>query len=814
MEGILAGIMRTTRSPRDLVIAIRDNAQYFDALNLKLKVVLSKSFPVIYIAVCMKEYGVLSLLLENEVVESILESMKSDKSRFEEISRDPILQDILVRHNITTGSHIPEGEWETPGRTMSTAHHDIKSIERVLLSGNILQAENMIRSFRTIITGWEVALLRATPGILELLKERVARDENLSLLGHAVLDPVEEYGKYLDNSLERRYIINTVPKKIAALIGEDVFKRPDYAECLSLLSESEMANFIAKFEVVNINLYPNIAISIIELFLSLKNTQGSNLETLAKKLFSIPQSNPIFYEHGANVMVDLMYRFFKKGVPIYFLTENVQEIFTILKDRDIEKLRKYIISGKYIPQYHVNSVFMIKNLEKDDMHFIRTFLLDPIECTKETINQTSYSMTLSEVYLDLIDWYVYRDYMPFNQKINKHLPLDDRDKEHRRLFSELIENSPKTNKEVYLYRGIDAETPYDHYYFSKERKIKYILWRSISSCSQYREVSDTFNPNQCCMFIVQVPKDALAYDIVYFKNSEPEVLLPFDSLLEFVSESLQTNKDKRLIHVKYVGYINSKGEEVFFEPLESSLERAISEIKFKGYPAYVTNVKPGIFSLSSPVKDTDRVKKFVEQNPTSSTIYAFNKKFPEIGNGDAYDRIVFLRNYPGIPFDPASVDGGINEILRDCINLGRELTNEAVSHVEMSESEDDYFARFEGKLTPYIGYLSFYVYITKGIEPIIYPGVKDLEVVLYSVYKKTETKDEDGNSIGILLPPIDPIPRKALKNASLREIVGAIREIMITVSQTIPQKMQSLVFNAVFFENQVNSLLNIELIFQ
>lgn len=644
------------------------------------------------------------------------------------------LSDLLIKNkhrlyldSFTLRYIIGDGNWEYYNGNSPGISFSIKTVKEYIYAGNVGCASALVRSFRTSMCGWKKEFPVANwindskefnddkAAVLKVIYERLEKDKDLSLLGHSVPreEMVEEYMKYPEFSLQRKYIIGALNINDLFLLGNPFYEREGLADILDEISLPVLQKSFENFSNDKFLVMKNIANYTMLFPLFVKDLPSEYTDRLTDIIFD--PTSPISMKKLFRKCIPAL---FDRGVNMMKVPEEYRRFFELLKTRPYNKelLEEYILEGRYLPQEHENAILHLNYDNKPEVKtFLRTFHLDPEEFTSMTtapipkhilselsgkpppepieMNQVEYASRISAEYAKTLSWYIYEDYGPFNEKINKGLPLDEEDLRNQAILSEIIYKSPKVGKRVFLYRGITAKTPYD-----SQLKVlgkTYIYWRSVTSCAQYREVSDAFSHSPCCMFIIEVPKGSIAFDILSFKRSEPEVLLPFNSLHEFVSEKIIN--EKRIIHVRYVGYVPitldpAKGKTleelppVFFSrSRDSSIE---GRVFYKAYPKYL--VDPDVeenFTTTSPMKNSSPVKRHTTAHPVESMIIFFNKRFPGIGKGleDTKKRVLYLKN------TSTSV-----EFLKS-IRFSQEIPPEG-----LDESEEDYFLRNEGKVTKYL----------------------------------------------------------------------------------------------------------------
>ncbi len=232
-------------------------------------------------------------------------------------------------------------------------------------------------------------------------------------------------------------------------------------------------------------------------------------------------------------------------------------IIDIIVRQDTSKLYQYVIKGNYLPyKQHSMSIMSLK-LNDKEKQFNDTFMF-PI------IYHDYYINNLDRISRHFIHSYIYDKgklcgYNLCTKLRNKELLTSLEEQYYNSLIMSTI-NAPVINKRCILYRGVHIDD------FIKDIDLNgdIFTWKSFSSCSSIREISDAYRRNAaCCLFVIIVPENSVLLDITTIKSSEYEILLPSQSIFKYLGTI------NGCMIIKYLGYKTKYGPYYF----ESEEER-------------------------------------------------------------------------------------------------------------------------------------------------------------------------------------------------------------------------------------------------
>lgn len=742
--------MRVATGSNNIPLAlqlIRENMGVFDNSNKDFKKVIKAveiNPAIIYIAYLHGYTDILKLCEEKEIGVGIGKIMKIYPNEWLSIKEIPEVKRMLLKYIdvmevslMSLRYKIGDGNWEYTTSGLENANFETSLIEYLVKLGAYDEAKSIIRSYRIPVRRVAMKIISDIKKILpendvilkdivNLINQRVELDKVLYLIeGKPIFNPIEEISKYGKIST---YITNAVDFSTLLDLGNSLYSVNDLPYLIDNAAKDDLIKFTKRYDP-----HKAMGISSVEYINDVVDKVLDNLPIseipgeFIQNSFNLEVVN-IGGKYVCGLSHSVISKMYRMGVDLKWFPERLVKVIELSKTFDVEELKKYMILGGYVPQNHTSSE--IPQIFTDaEMIFFRTFTLDPNECISDvkvpgfdevkTLSQIDYSYELPEKYTDILEWYIYEDYSVFNQDVNS----DSLGSEYFAIykdFSELIENSPRVNKDVILYRGINATGPYSSEYEYNGKT--YTLWKSVSSCSQFREVSDRFAGRECCMFVIECLKGCIAFDIKFFKQTEPEVLLPFNTILEFLYETVD-ERGRRNIHMKYVGYIKTNGIVVMYDDPNKLNE----DILFRTYPLYITNPSYA-FTAATPFKGKIHTSSSLRGLSVHSKEFFFNKKFPEIGKGDVYERIKFLQDYPDNPEVTVEELYILSSLLTEIVKSKFPVTQESLTHTYLDETKEEYFQRFKIRKTNYLMSLYCLTKITRDSDITYNLGGKDIVI--------------------------------------------------------------------------------------
>ncbi len=234
------------------------------------------------------------------------------------------------------------------------------------------------------------------------------------------------------------------------------------------------------------------------------------------------------------------------GYTVNIYIERELKLIEIIKLRNESLLYNYIINGGYLPyEKHEKS----KNwfpLDESEREFVETYKF-PKKYHEKYLEPLAFLEDVDYSW----DYYINGDCTKLNKKLRKNEKLDEDEFNIYQQLNQSIFNSNPIDKNCIIYRGIKIKN-FNHNVGDE------IEWKSFTSCSSVKEISDNFKyGNVCCIFIIKVPKNAILLDITSLKKSESEIVIPPRALFDF-----QEIRNGNII-LYYKGYRTDYGDFLF-----------------------------------------------------------------------------------------------------------------------------------------------------------------------------------------------------------------------------------------------------------
>ncbi len=272
----------------------------------------------------------------------------------------------------------------------------------------------------------------------------------------------------------------------------------------------------------------------------LKNSMLHELEIIIKYKFNLVAPYIVFSER--NSIFNLLLKYYKDKDKNKYIEWRIKNKISIIEAKDKKMLKEFILDGYYLPYEDILYNYWIE-LNYKDKEFVNRYRI-PLKYHDQ------YFRELDENTLFKWNFYIHGEYHIFNRKIRNAEILNKEDEETYNLLSNSIISAPIIKKKCFIYRGIRME--------NFGYKIgDTIIFDSFGSCSSIKEISEIFKGENCCMFIIEIPKNAVLLDITTIKKSEYEIVLPPQAILEFVGV-----RESNII-LKYKGYQTKYGPYLF-----------------------------------------------------------------------------------------------------------------------------------------------------------------------------------------------------------------------------------------------------------
>ncbi len=279
-----------------------------------------------------------------------------------------------------------------------------------------------------------------------------------------------------------------------------------------------------------------------------------------------------------------IYRKYDSAIYLPLLREY--QLVDIIFRRDIARLYKYVLNGKYLPYVDHPDTRLWVELSADEKNTVETFRF-PAGYHDDYVNNLDVkSKKYWEKYIgddpgedcahDCANDCDYEAYVILNDKLRDGDQLNQSELEWFNSISADIIGAPVTNKRCVLYRGIEAAEfvppAAQNMTHNTSHSVNTFVWNAFSSCSSIKEIADAFAGSACCLFIIIVPTGAVLLEITPLKNSEFEIVLPPGSIMKYLGTTGGSTEDmstQSKCHVlKYMGYETTANEPYYFEPEE------------------------------------------------------------------------------------------------------------------------------------------------------------------------------------------------------------------------------------------------------
>ncbi len=361
---------------------------------------------------------------------------------------------------------------------------------------------------------------------IEVIRKRRIKDRHFELIRY-VDDPIELLMEPR-NKREIIYIFNSMD----VVQWNDVFD--------SIITDEELSEMLGILNDIYIN-YPSINWGKRNKFIVLHLVKPKILMKLSRLDMDILKLIQTLPEIPINLQ-SMLYNLYKT-TNLKFIPTERNNISDIIIKKDLSLLREYILNGGYMPYSKHEKSRIIIDLDEEDEKFIKTYYFN------ESV-QNEYINSLNDETKELIDWYVNSDneYEIFNKKLRIGDDLTDFEMDNFMLLFKTIIESPVINNINIIYRGIDIK---ENIKFNEGDTM---VWKSFTSCSPIREISDNFSGGICCLFIIICPERSIGLNITNLKKSENEIILPPGSKFKFISKG-----PENIIVIRYIGYETNSG---------------------------------------------------------------------------------------------------------------------------------------------------------------------------------------------------------------------------------------------------------------
>jgi len=173
--------------------------------------------------------------------------------------------------------------------------------------------------------------------------------------------------------------------------------------------------------------------------------------------------------------------------------------------------------------------------------------------------------------------------------------------------NKIITNAPKEDTSITVYRGTgEKEIPIDNGLF---------VFKGFSGCSLSKEIAAGFS-EECCLYELELPPNTpfLYVESISKVKEEKEILLPSNSMFEFVSKTKTTinGKEYTITKGKYKGFQSYKDMDFSKRFVIDKLTNSFIE----GRMNVIKNQKQGVLRLlckNKSAEECERMKKQSEQ---------------------------------------------------------------------------------------------------------------------------------------------------------------------------------------------------------